>query len=80
MKLNAFIITGFICSNKYIKYIYMEQITNNKYMKQKVLIHHSWIFPTLQRGWRFEFRLFCKKWGKANLFAKKEEVGKVVGE
>ena len=37
LKLNVFIITGFIC--------------NNKYVKQLVLIKHSWISPTLQRGW-----------------------------
>ena len=34
-KLNAFIITGIICSSKYVKEV--------------VLINHSWISPTLQR-------------------------------
>ena len=34
-KLNAFIITGIICSSKYVKEV--------------VLINHSWIYPTLQR-------------------------------
>ena len=36
LKFNAFIITGFIFSDKYVK--------------QAVLINHSWISPTLQKG------------------------------
>ena len=47
LKLNFFIITGFIFSNKYVK--------------QLVFINHSWISPTLQRGWGLEFCLFSKK-------------------
>ena len=44
LKLNFFIITGFICSNRYVK--------------QELLINHSWISPTLQREWGLEFCLF----------------------
>ena len=46
-KFNVFIITGSIFSNKYVK--------------QVVLINHSWISPTLQKGWGLEFCLFFKK-------------------
>ena len=35
LKSNAFIITGFVCSSKYVK--------------QTVLINHRWITPTLQK-------------------------------
>ena len=45
--LNVLIITGFICSNKYVK--------------QVVLINDSWISPTLQRELEAEFCLFSKK-------------------
>ena len=44
LKLNIFIVTGFTCSNKY--------------MKQAVLINHSWISPMLQRRWELEFFFF----------------------
>ena len=44
LKLNFFIITGFLCSNRYVK--------------QELLINHSWISPTLQREWGLEFCLF----------------------
>ena len=47
-KLNGFFITGFICSKKYLK--------------QVVLINHSWISPTLQSRWGLEFCLFSEKW------------------
>ena len=47
LKVNVFIITGLICSNKYVK--------------QLVLINHSFISPTLQREWGLEFRSFSKK-------------------
>ena len=53
LKLNVFIIIFII-------------ICNNKYLKQVVLINHSWISLTLQRGWGF--------------FPKKGEVGKLVQE
>ena len=43
LKVNIFIITSFICSNKYVK--------------QLVLINHSCISPTLQREWGLEFCL-----------------------
>ena len=65
-KFNVFIITGSIFSNKYVK--------------QVVLINHSWISPTLQKGWELEFCLFFKKWGRVHFFPKKGEVGKIVEE
>ena len=65
LKLNVFLITGFIFSNKYVK--------------QVVLINHSWIFPTSQRRLRLEACLFSRKWGRVH-FPKKGEVGKIVKE
>ena len=53
---------------------------SNKYMKQVVLISHSWICPTLQKEWELEFCLFFKKWGRVHFFPKKGEVGKIVEE
>ena len=47
LKVNVFIITGLICSNKYVKKL--------------VLINHDFISSTLQREWGLEFRLFSKK-------------------
>ena len=47
LKVNVFIITGVICSNKYVKKL--------------VLINHGFISPMLQREWGLEFRLFSKK-------------------
>ena len=47
LKLNVFIITSIISSNKYLK--------------QVVLINHIWITPTLQRRWGLEFCLLFKK-------------------
>ena len=61
-KSNAFIITGSIFSNEYVK--------------QVVLINHSWVSPALQKGWGLEFCLFFKKWGRVDFFQKKEEVAK----
>ena len=66
LKVNIFIITSFICSNKYVK--------------QLVLINHSCISPTLQREWGLEFYLFSKKWGRIYFSPKKREVGKIVEE
>ena len=63
LKLNAFIISFIII---------------NRYMKQVVLIYHSWISHMLQRGWGFEFCLFSKKKGRVYFSAKKGEVGKIV--
>ena len=53
---------------------------SNKYVKQVVLINHSWISPTLQKGWELEFCLFFKKWGRVYFSPKKGEVGKIVEE
>ena len=53
---------------------------SNKYVKQVVLINHSWISPTLQKGWELEFCLFFKKWGRVHFSPKKGEVGKIVEE
>ena len=53
---------------------------SNKYVKQVVLINHSWISPTLQKGWGLEFCLFFKKWGRVHFSPKREEVGKIVEE
>ena len=52
---------------------------SKKYVKQVVLINHSWISPTLQKGWKLEFCLFFKKWGRIH-FSPKKEVGKIVEE
>ena len=62
LKLNVFIITGFICITKYLK--------------QVVLIHHSWIFPTLQKRWGLVFCLFSKKWGNVHFPQKSERLVK----
>ena len=40
------------------------------YVKQVVLINHSWISPTLQMGSGLEFCLFFKKWGKVHFSQK----------
>ena len=61
-----FIITGFICSDKYVK--------------QEVLINHSWVSPTLQIGLGPELFLFSKKCRREQFSLKKGEVGKVVEE
>ena len=53
---------------------------SNKYVKQVVLINHSWISPTLQKGWELEFCLFFKKWGRVHFSPKKGEVGKIIEE
>ena len=67
MKLNDFIIIFItICSNKYLK--------------QVVLINHSWISPTVQRGWELEFFLFSKKCRRVHFSPKKGDVGKIVEE
>ena len=62
LKLNVFIITGFVCSNKY--------------MKQIVLINHSWISPTSQRKWTPKFCLFSKNGGDSFFFQNKERLVK----
>ena len=43
-------------------------ISINKYVNQVVLINHSWISPTLQRGKGLKFCLFFKKWGMVHFF------------
>ena len=60
LKLNIFIIAGFICSNKY--------------MKQLILISHRCISTTLKR--RLEFCLFSKKFGRINFSKKRERLVK----
>ena len=57
LKLNVFNITGFICSDKYVKEV--------------VLIKNSWISPMLQRGWGLESCSFSKKWGKVHFSTRK---------
>ena len=54
--------------------------TGNKYVKQVVLINHSWIFPILQQGWELELCLFFKKWERVHFSQKKGEVGKITEE
>ena len=66
LKVNIFVITSFICSNKYVK--------------QLVLINHSCICPTLQRKLELAFCLFSKKWGRLHFSPKKRKVGKIVEE
>ena len=61
LKLNAFIITFIII---------------NRYVKQVVLIYHSWISHTLQRGLGFEFCLFSKKRGGYIFLQKRERLVK----
>ena len=51
---------------------------SNKYLKQVVLINHSWISPILQHGWELELCLFFKKWGRVHFSPKKGEVGKTI--
>ena len=53
---------------------------SNKYVKQVVLINHSWISPILQKGWELEFYLFFKIWRRVHFIPKKGEVGKIVEE
>ena len=53
---------------------------SNKYVKQLVLINHSWISPTLQKGWELELCLFFKKWARVHFSPKKGEVGKIIEE
>ena len=53
---------------------------SKKYVKQVVLINHSWISPILQQGWELELCLFFKKWGRVHFSPKKGEVGKIVEE
>ena len=62
LKLNVFIITGFICSTEYVN--------------QVVLINHSWISPTLLKRWGLEFCLFSKKWGSVHFPQKWERLVK----
>ena len=51
---------------------------SNKYVKQVVLINHSWTSPILQKGWELEFCLFFKKWGRVHFSPKIGEVGKIL--
>ena len=53
---------------------------SNKYVKQVVLINHSWISHTLQKGWELKFYLFFKKWERVHFSPKEGEVGKIVEE
>ena len=53
---------------------------SNKYVKQVVLINHSWTSPILQQGWELELCLFFKKWGRLHFSPKKREVGKIIEE
>ena len=53
---------------------------SNKYVKQVVLINHSWISPILQQGWELELCLFFKKWGRVHFSPKKGKVGKIMEE
>ena len=50
----------------------------NMWNKYIVFINHSWISPTLQKGWELEFCLFFKKWSRVHFSPKKGEVGKIV--
>ena len=52
----------------------------NMWNKYIVFINHSWISPTLQKGWELEFCLFFKKCARLHFSPKKGEVGKVVEE
>ena len=52
----------------------------NMWNKYIVFINHSWISPTLQKGWELEFCLFFKKWSRVHFSPKKGEVGKIVEE
>ena len=52
-------------------------IISNKYVKQVVLINHSLISHTLQKGRELEFCLFFKKWGRVRFSPKKGEIGKI---
>ena len=67
------------CNPDVVLYQYWISVSN-KYVKKVVLINHSWIFPTLQKGWELELCLFFKKWGKVHFSPKKGEVGKIVEE
>ena len=62
LKFNVFIITGSIFSNRYVK--------------QVVFIKHSWIIPTLQKGWGLEFYLFFRKWERVHFSRKRESLVK----
>ena len=57
---------------------------SNKYVRQVVLINHSRISPTLQKGWELEFCLYFKKWGRVHFSPKVSvtisEVRKIVEE
>ena len=53
---------------------------SNKYVKQVVLIIHSWISPILEKGWELAFCLYFKIWGRVHFSPKKEEIGKTVEE
>ena len=50
---------------------------SKKYVEQIILINYNWISPTLQKGWKLEFCLFFKKWGRVQFSPRKGEVGKM---
>ena len=53
---------------------------SNKYVKQLVLINHSWISPILQQGWDWSC-VYSSKNGGGNIFLqKKGEVVKIIEE
>ena len=58
----------------------LDLFLGNKYVKQVVLISHSWISTTLQKGWELVFCLFLKKSGGAHLSPKMGEVGNIVNK
>ena len=53
---------------------------SNKYVKQVVLINHSWNFPILPKRWELKLCLLFKKWGRVHFSPRKGEVGKIVEE
>ena len=59
LKLNVFIITGFICINKFAKRV--------------VLINHSWISHMLKRRWGW-ISVYSPENGGAHIFPKKWRV------
>ena len=59
---------------------YISILLNHKYVKQVVLINHSWVSPILQQVWELELCLFFKKWGRGHFSPKKREVGKIIEE
>ena len=50
--------------------------SSTKYVKQVVLINHSWISPTLQNKWGLVFCFFSEKWGSVHFPQKLEKLVK----